>query len=67
MGTKIDTSTIKIERIIVHDIPKHLKKDLSIEPNYSAQESEVTDGFKVFFKDKVISALSSDNVPFEIN
>jgi hypothetical protein len=57
---KIDLSTITIERIIVHDIPKHQKNDYSIEPNYSLQESHLTDGLRLFFKDKVLQALNSD-------
>lgn len=60
MTKKIDTSTIAIERIIVHDVPKHKKDDLKIEPNYSEQESKITDGLRSFFRDKVIQALNSD-------
>lgn len=60
MATKIDTTTIIIERIIVHDIPKHKKGEKGIEPNYSEQESKLTQGLKNFFKDKVVQALSSD-------
>jgi len=54
----IDLSSIKIEKIIVHDIPKHKKSETIIVPNYSEQESNTTDGMRVFFKDKIISALS---------
>lgn len=60
MATRIDTSTIQIERIIVHDIPKHKKGEMGIEPNYSEQESKLTLGLKFFFKEKVIQALGSD-------
>lgn len=60
MATKIDTTTIQIERIIVHDIPKHKKGEKGIEPNYSEQESKLTDGLRKFFKDKVVQSLSSD-------
>lgn len=60
MATKIDPSSIIIERIIVHDIPKHKKGDLSEEPNYSQQESKLSDGLRKFFKDKVVQSLSSD-------
>ena len=57
---KIDLSTIVIERIIVHDIPRHQKGDYSIAPNYSQKESKLTDGLRLFFKDKVVQALASD-------
>lgn len=57
---KIDLGTIVIEKIIVHDIPKHQKGDYSVEPNYSLKESKLTDGLRLFFKDKVVQALSSD-------
>lgn len=60
MAQKIDTTTMLIERIIVHDIPKHKKGEKGIEPNYSEQESNHTQGLRNFFKDKVVQALGSD-------
>jgi hypothetical protein len=60
MAIKIDTTTIQIERIIVHDIPKHKKGEDGITPNLSEQESKLTDGLRKFFKDKVVQSLSSD-------
>lgn len=60
MAAKIDTTTIQIEKIIVHDIPKHKKGEQGIEPNYSEQESKLTQGLRNFFKDKVVQALGSD-------
>jgi hypothetical protein len=41
MAVKIDTSTILIERVIVHDIPRHKKEEEGIEPGYSQQESSL--------------------------
>lgn len=61
MAKKIDTSTILIERIIVHSIPKHKKGDYSILPEYSENESFVPDGLRDFFKDKVIQSFNSKN------
>lgn len=58
--TKLDTSTITIKNIIVHSIPKHRKGDLSIEPQYSQQESSLPDGLRVFFKEKIIQSLGSN-------
>jgi hypothetical protein len=60
MATKLDTSTIVIEKIIVHSIPRHKKGDFSIEPQYSEQESSLPDSLRVFFKDKIISSLQSN-------
>jgi hypothetical protein len=60
MAIKIDTTTIQIDRIIVHDIPKHKKGEKGIEPSYSEQESTLTDGLRNFFKGKVMDALGSD-------
>lgn len=59
MKITIDTSTIDILKIIVHSIPKHKKGDYSVEPQYSEQESEVPDGLRTFFKDKVKQSLDS--------
>lgn len=60
MAKRIDSSSIIIEKIIVHDIPKHSKGDLSNEPRYSEQESKLSDGLRLFFKDKVVQSLNSD-------
>ena len=56
MAKKIDLYSIVIEKIIVHDIPKNQKNDLSVTPNYSLKESTLTDGLRNFFKDKVTVA-----------
>ncbi|NVO09093.1 MAG: nucleoid-associated protein [Bacteroidales bacterium] len=60
MATILDTSTITIERIIVHSIPKHRKGDFSVQPQYSEQESSLPDGLRVFFKEKVVQSLQSN-------
>ncbi len=60
MSSKIDTSTIVIEKIIVHSIPRHKKDVYTIEPEYSQQESNLPDGLRLFFKDKIIQSLQSN-------
>lgn len=60
MAKKMDTGTLKIERIIVHSIPWHKKDDFSIKPTYSEQESNLSDGLRIFFKDKIINSLQSN-------
>lgn len=59
MALKIDTSSIILERVIVHDLPKHKKDEKGIEPSYSQQESTLTDGLRMFFKEKVIQSFNS--------
>lgn len=60
MKKSIDLSSIKIVKVIVHDVPRHLKDDKTTVVNCSEQESKLTDGLRDFFKDKVILALSSE-------
>jgi len=59
MSTAIKLNTIKIEKVIVHSIPKHAKDKLDVEPTYSELESTLSGGLKLFFKDKIIQALGS--------
>jgi len=61
MASNFDFSTIQINRIVVHDIPKHRKGDTSTEPNYSERESTISWTLKLFFKDKVTQSLASTN------
>ncbi len=60
MKTKIDLTTLSIEKAIVHDIPKHKKNDFSVAPTFSQQESELTTELKLFFKDSISRALGRD-------
>ena len=55
----LDISQLRIERVIIHDIPKHKKSETEIIPNYSESDTDISDGMRVFFKDKIISALQS--------
>lgn len=55
----IDLSLLVIERIIIHDIPKRKKADIDIKPDYSEQDTEIPDGTKLMFKDKIISGMNS--------
>ncbi len=60
MARKIDLQTITIKKIIVHDVPHHKKSEVSITPSYGEKESGITEGLRLFFKDKVVQALGSD-------
>jgi len=58
---EVKLNTIVIKNVIVHSIPRHKKNaDGEVEPKYSKQESKLSDGLKIFFKDKIIQALDSD-------
>lgn len=56
----IDSSLIVIDKIIIHDVPKHKKNEEDKFPKYSESESELTDGLRLFFKNKINAALQSD-------
>lgn len=60
MAAILDFSSIKIDELIVHDIPKHKQSDTSKSPIYSQKVSDLPDGLRLFFKDKIVNALSSD-------
>ena len=56
---RIDYSQLIINRLIIHDVPKH-KKQEDGSPYYSENESTITDGLRLFFQDKVKTALNGD-------
>lgn len=56
---RIEYSQLIIEKLIIHDIPKH-KNGVNGTPCYSENESAITDGLRLFFQDKVKAALNSD-------
>ena len=58
--TRIDYSLLVIDKLIIHDIPRHKKNETGSGPNYSENESTITDGLRVFFQDKIKAALNSD-------
>lgn len=62
----IDSSLIVIDKIIIHDVPKHKKNEEGIFPKYSENESELTDGLRLFFKNKINTALQSD-IAFKVS
>ncbi len=55
----LDLSLLLIERIIIHDIPKRRKSEVEIRPDYSEQDTEIPDGTRSMFKDRIISGMSS--------
>ena len=63
---KIDTSLLEINKIVIHDVPKHKMGDTSIQPIFSEHESEISDGLRLLFKEKISSALQK-NAAFRIS
>jgi hypothetical protein len=57
---RIDYSLLVIDKLIIHDVPKHKKNETGGTPNYSENESSITDGLRLFFQDKIKLALNSD-------
>jgi hypothetical protein len=55
---KQDISLLIIDKIIVHDVPKHKKSDISKTVDYSEKESKLTQELKIFFKDKLTETIS---------
>lgn len=51
--TRIDYSLLVIDKLIIHDIPRHKKNETGSGPNYSENESTITDGLRVFFQPQI--------------
>ena len=57
---RIDYSLLVIDKLIIHDVPKHKKSEVGGSPIYSENESTITDGLRSFFQDKIKAALHSE-------
>lgn len=58
MNTK-DCAELVITHTIVHDVPKHKKKEVGGQIDYSDKESDLTPELKLFFRDKITQAISN--------
>ncbi len=54
--TEINCAMLIINKLIIHDIPKHRKGEDG-SPNYSEAESVISDQLRLFFQDKIKEAL----------
>jgi len=54
-----DCAELVIAHTIVHDVPKHKKKDIGGQVDYSDRESDLTQELKLFFRDKITQAISN--------
>jgi 37-kD nucleoid-associated bacterial protein len=52
---------LTIKRIIIHEVPRHLRSDTKSTPTYSEVESPLDAQLKMFFKEKVIETVGSSN------
>ena len=59
---RIDYSLLIIDKLIIHDVPKHKKNEIDgAPPNYSENESTITDGLRLFFQDKIKTAINGEH------
>ena len=52
-------SQLTINRIIIHEVPRHLRSDTESAPTYSQVESPLDAQLKTFFKEKIIETVGS--------
>jgi hypothetical protein len=50
---------LAIKRIIIHEVPRHLRSDTKSSPTYSEVESPLDPELKMFFKEKIIETVGS--------
>ncbi len=56
-----DLGSLQIHRLIIHKMPRHLRRDTSSAPNYSEVESPLDDQLRSFFREKVIETAGSSS------
>lgn len=54
-------SHLTINRIIIHEVPRHLRSDTGSCPTYSEVESPLDNQLRVFFKEKLIETVGSSS------
>jgi hypothetical protein len=54
-------SQLTINRIIIHEVPRHLRSDSESSPAYSEVESPLNDELRVFFKEKIVETVGSSS------
>jgi hypothetical protein len=56
-----DLSQLRINKIIIHEVPRHLRSDTESAPSYSEVESPLNDELRMFFKDKIVETVGSSS------
>ena len=52
---------LRINRIIIHEVPRHMRRDTESSPTYSEVESPLDDQLRIFFKEKLIETVGSSS------
>lgn len=52
---------LAINRIIIHEVPRHLRRDTSTSPTYSDVESPLDQELRIFFREKIIETAGSSS------
>lgn len=52
---------LTIKRIIIHEVPRHLRKDTESSPTFSEVESPLDADLKMFFKEKITETVGSSS------
>ena len=52
---------LQINRIIIHEVPRHMRRDTESSPTYSEVESRLDDQLRIFFKEKLIETVGSSS------
>jgi len=53
--------TLRVERVIIHDIPRHKAGEEGIEPDLSEVESNLTQELKNYFREKINGSITSSS------
>ena len=54
-------SLLTINRIIIHEVPRHMRSDTGSTPTYSEVESPLDNQLRIFFKEKLIETVGSSS------
>jgi len=54
-------SQLTIDRIIIHEVPRHLRSDTASSPTYSEVESPLDAQLRMFFKEKIVETVGSSS------
>ena len=54
-------SQLTISRIIIHEVPRHLRSDTASVPTYSEVESPLDAQLRIFFKEKIVETVGSSS------
>lgn len=55
----VPLTQLRIERIIIHEVPKHLRRDRESSPTYSEIESPLDNDLRLFFREKIVETAGS--------